>query len=274
MQTADEVRHLIREGWDKTSATYGQDGTRQFQRFGERLLALMALPEGAAVLDVGAGTGIVATRVAGQVGPEGRVVGVDLSGRMLAAAQEAGRAGGLSQLRLAQMDAEHLGFASGAFDAVVCAFSLFQFVDMGRALAEMARVVRRGGQVGLSNWGPGYFSPVGGMQRELFREFGLRPLLTNPIAFKPEALRALLEAAGLAEIRLEAEAVELWFESPQDVWDYNMSMGPFPVMLRQQLTPAQRESLRERFLEMVNEIASPQGVRCTFHPLYALAHKP
>jgi SAM-dependent methyltransferase len=269
LSDSTHVRNLIRSGWDEAAPRYGQDGTDQFERFGERLLGLMDVPAGASLLDVGAGTGIV-TRLASR--RAGRVVGVDLSRRMLI--QAAGRAGESSPVTFAQMDAGQLGFAEGAFDALVCAFSLFQFVDMSRALQEMARVVRPGGQVGLSNWGPGWFTPVAAMQRHLFREFGLKPLLANPLVFRPDDLRALLEAAGWVDVRLESEAVDLWFPDPPSVWEYNVSMGPFVMMLRRQLSAEQRANLRERYLDMLREIASPQGVRCTFHPLYALARKP
>lgn len=274
MPTPDDIRHLVRAGWDETAATYGHDQPRLFQRFGDRLLEWMALAPSAVVLDVGAGTGIVTIRAAGQVGEGGYVVGADLSAGMLAVAREASRRAGLARTDYAQMDAEELGFPANMFDAVICAFSLFQFVDMRRALAEMARVLKPGGLLGLSNWWRGNFSPVGGLQRDLFRRFGLRRLLTNSPTFEPGALRALLEEAGLAEVRLEAEAVDVYFENPEAVWEYNLRMGPFAAMLRQQLSQKQREALHARFVEVMGDIASPDGVRCTFHPLYALARKP
>jgi ubiquinone/menaquinone biosynthesis C-methylase UbiE len=272
LSSDNDIRDLIRTGWDETATAYGQDGTDQFELFGQRLLDRMVLPPQASVLDVGTGTGIVSMLAARQSGGQGRVIGVDLSYGMLAVALVNSRANKLP-VGLGQMDAGQLSLKAGAFDAVVCAFSLFQFVDMGQALTEMVRVMKSGGQIGLSNWGPGYFTPVAGMQRDLFREFGLRPLLTNPIVTKPEKLQPLMEAAGLTDIRLEADAVDLWFESPEDVWEYNVGMGPFVIMLRDQLSASQQQKLRERYIEMVSTIASPEGVRCTFHPLYALARK-
>lgn len=274
MSTPDDIRHLVRGGWNETANTYGHDQPRLFQRFGDRLLEWMALAKRAVVLDVGAGTGILTVRAAEQVGERGYVVGADLSAGMLAVAREASRAPGLARTDYAQMDAEHLGFPANVFDAVICAFSLFQFVDMRKALAEMVRVLKPGGQVGLSNWWRGNFSPVGGLQRDLFRQFGLRRLLTNSPTFELGALQALLEEAGLAEVRLEAETVDVSFENPEAVWQYNVRMGPFAAMLRQQLSASQREALHAQFVRMVGEIASPDGVRCTFHPLYALARKP
>jgi hypothetical protein len=137
----------------------------------------------------------------------------------------------------------------------------------------MYRVLKPGGQVGLSNWGPEFFTPVASVQRDLFREFGLRPLLTNPITFKHDQMRALMDAADLAEVELIQDHVELWFEKPEEIWDWNAAMGPFPIMLEQQLTPEQRRELERRYIEMLRPLATPKGIACTFHPLYALARK-
>ena len=137
----------------------------------------------------------------------------------------------------------------------------------------MRRVLKPGGRLGLSNWGPGYFSPIASLQRNLFREFGLRSLLTNPIAFKPAALQALLQEAGFNTIELIEETEDIWFESPEQVWAFDLDMGPFPVMLRQQLSAEQREELRRRFLDLLGDLMTAQGIKSTFHVLYALAGK-
>jgi hypothetical protein len=129
-------------------------------------------------------------------------------------------------------------------------------------------VLKPGGQVGLSNWGPEFFAPVAAMQRDLFREFGLRPLLTNPITFKHDQMRGLMEAAGFVQVELVQDHVELWFEQPQEVWNWNAAMGPFPIMLEQQLTCEQRQEVERRYVEMLIPLQTPQGIACTFHPLY------
>jgi len=272
MEAQDAVRNQVRRGWEQTSALYAIDRPRVFQRFGDRLVELLDLTPGQHVLDVGAGTGVLTLRAAERVRAHGQVIAVDFARAMVNQIRAAAQ-GKWRNVLPVQMDAEFLAFRGEGFDVVTCAFSLFQFVDMARALAEMNRVLKPGGQVGFSNWGPDFFAPVAHMQRDLFREYRLRPLLTNPIAFKPEQMRALLEAAGLVEIRLLQEQVELWFERPEEIWDWNMAMGPFPIMLEQQLTPEQQRELERRYIEMLRPLATPKGIACTFHPLYALARK-
>jgi ubiquinone/menaquinone biosynthesis C-methylase UbiE len=244
-----------------------------FGRYGGRLLDLLRPSPGSELLDVGTGTGAVALRGKACVGPEGKVTGSDVAAAMLAFAGRAAAQQRLVGITFCQMDAEQMAFSDASFDTVTCAFSLFQFPDMDRALAEMWRVLRPGGRLGLSNWGPGYFTPVAALQRDLFREHGLRPLLTNPIAFQPGALQRMLRAAAFTAVELIEETDEVWFENPEEVWAFNLDMGPFPVMLQQQLTAGQQSELERRFTSSLEDLMTDRGIRCTFHLLYALAEK-
>lgn len=264
---------MIRQGWEEVATEYAEDRLGIFERFGGRLLELLRPTPGSKLLDVGSGSGAVALQANAWVGPEGKVTGSDVAVAMVLLAQQAAKEQGITGITFCRMDAERLDFPDASFDTVTCGFSLFQFPDMSRALAEMWRVLRPGGRVGLSNWGPRFFSPVASLQRDLFREFGLRPLLTNPIALPPDALQTLLRNAAFTAVELIEETDEVWFENPEEVWAFNLDMGPFPVMLQQQLTASQRRELERRFTTMLEDLMTDRGIRCTFHLLYTLAEK-
>jgi ubiquinone/menaquinone biosynthesis C-methylase UbiE len=266
------VRSHIRSGWELTSDRYATDRSQVFQRFANRLVELIDWSPGQRVLDIGAGTGLVALKAAERVGVAGTIVAVDFARGMLARARLVCNAS-RPQVLLAQMDAEFLGFPEEDFDKVTCAFSLFQFVDMPEALIQMHRVLSPGGMVALSNWGPGFFTPIAPMQRDLFRQYHIRPLLPNPIAFELDQMRELLQAAGFSKPRLICEHTDLWFEDPEEIWEWNLAMGPLPIMLEQQLTSEQRQELKHRYIEMLDPLRTTEGIKCTFHPLYALADK-
>jgi len=268
-----EVRWLIHQGWEEVAAEYAQDRLGIFGRYGGRLLELLRPSPGSKLLDVGTGTGAVALQARTWVGPEGEVTGIDVATAMVALAKQAAAQQGIASITFCQMDAEQLDFPDASFDAVTCAFSLFQFPDMSRALAEMWRVLKPGGRLGLSNWGPGYFSPVASLQRDLFRQFGLRPLLTNPIAFQPDVLQTMLRKAAFTAVELSEETDEVWVENPEEIWAFNLDMGPFPMMLRRQLTVGQRRELERRFMISLQGLMTDRGIRCTFHLLHALAEK-
>jgi ubiquinone/menaquinone biosynthesis C-methylase UbiE len=264
-----EARSLIRHGWEQVATDYAQDRAGIFDQSAKRLVELLHPSPGSRLLDIGTGSGVVARQAATWLGCKGKVVGCDFAATMvyLAAEQEA------PAVTYCQMDAEYLGFPSASFDSVACAFSLFQFPDMDRALTEMWRVLEPGGRIGLSNWGPGYFSPVARLQRDLFRGFGLRALLTNPIAFKPDEVQSLLHRAAFTTVEVVEEAIDVWFEDPKEVWAFNLDMGPFPVMLERQLSATRRRELEQQYTAMLEPLKMEQGIGCKFHVLYALAKK-
>jgi ubiquinone/menaquinone biosynthesis C-methylase UbiE len=116
----------------------------------ERLGDQLQLGPGSRVLDVGAGRGTSALALALRFGCQ--VVGVDLSPDNIAAAREQAARSGLAQLVSFEVtDAEALPFAAGEYDAVICECAFCTFPDKPRAASEMARVVRLGGSLGISD---------------------------------------------------------------------------------------------------------------------------
>jgi SAM-dependent methyltransferase len=102
--------------------------------------------DGAHVLDVACGTGVVTREALRGSGPSGRVVGLDRNPGMLAVAREQAPA-----IEWRDGHAESLPFPDGAFDAVTSQFGLM-FMDRPRALAEMRRVLRPGGGLAVAVW--------------------------------------------------------------------------------------------------------------------------
>ena len=98
-------------------------------RIGRRTIERLALPPGAAVLDVGCGTGASALQAAERVGPRGRVIGVDLAERLLATARQKAERHRLANIEFKSGDMERLGYSDDRFDAVVSVFSIFFVTD-------------------------------------------------------------------------------------------------------------------------------------------------
>ena len=265
-------RDSIRQGWDEVADRYTLDRSGIFGRGAARLIELLNPPSNIALLDVGCGSGALTIRAAPSSDNDGQVIGSDISIEMLRQSQCASSKKH-AKASYCQMDAEFLGFADTSFDISTCAFSLFQFPDMEAALIEMGRVLKPGGRIGLSNWGPGYFTPIASLQRDLFREFKIRPLLNNPIAFKPSQLEELLTQAGFKRIEIIEETDEVWFANPEEVWAFNLDMGPFPIMLRDQLSKDQHRELLNKFNARMDNLMTDQGIKSTFHLLYVLGHK-
>ena len=173
---------------------------------------MLNLPAAATALDVGCGAGEVCVDLARRVGPTGRVTGVDLSEAMIEAARKTGAASGYPiDFRVAS--AYRLPFPDEAFD-LVRAERVFQHLDSpDKALAEMLRVTRVGGQVMLIDPDHGQTAlavddPADCRAFEAYRRAFLR-MMVNP--HSGIRLRPMMERAGLSDIRARTMALELAF---------------------------------------------------------------
>lgn len=116
----------------------------------DEYVRLLGVTPGEQVLDVGCGSGAVTRTLASRVMPGGRAVGVDASPALLKVARElADKAGFGAVIDFKEGDCRGLPFPDASFDAVVAATTLSHVPDVGRALAEMVRVTRPGGRVGV-----------------------------------------------------------------------------------------------------------------------------
>jgi arsenite methyltransferase len=113
-------------------------------------LDLLGVQPGQRVLDVGCGSGVVTRDMARRVAPSGRAVGVDPSGEFLTIARDLARADGLAGVvEFREGSALALPFGDADFDVALTATVLAHVPGGDAAVAEMARVVRPGGRVGI-----------------------------------------------------------------------------------------------------------------------------
>jgi demethylmenaquinone methyltransferase / 2-methoxy-6-polyprenyl-1,4-benzoquinol methylase len=142
----------VRAMFDRIAAIYDPMNTAMtaglHHRWRARAADLARVQPGGRALDVATGTGDLALELATRVAPGGEVLGSDFSEAMLDRAREkAARRAGLAPLRFEWADAMALPYEDGAFDATTVGFGARNFDDLGRGLAEMARVTRPGGRV-------------------------------------------------------------------------------------------------------------------------------
>jgi SAM-dependent methyltransferase len=156
-----------------SSGDYAVVGTT-LQIVGEELCEALDLRSHQKLLDVAAGNGNVSLAAARRWC---EVVATDYVPALLDRARERADAERLS-ITFREADAEALPFEGGSFDVVVSTFGVMFTPDQDRAAAELLRVCRRGGKIGLANWTPEGF--IG----QLFKSIG-RHLPPPPGARSP-----------------------------------------------------------------------------------------
>jgi SAM-dependent methyltransferase len=209
---------------------------------GEVFLDWLAPPPGLRWLDVGCGNGAF-TELLVQRCAATEAHGVDPSEGQLAFARKRPGARG-AQFR--QGDAMALPFADGSFDAAAMALAIFFIPEPARGIAEMARVVRRGGLVATYAWdfsGGGF--PWAVVQEEV-RAIGLTPPLPPSIgAERFDALRDLWSRAGLRDLETRPITVQRRFADTTDFWETIGGTASLRDLLAS-LPPGELARLKER----------------------------
>jgi SAM-dependent methyltransferase len=207
------------------------------------------------VLDVGCGTGSTTLAIARTVGPDGTVLGADISEPMIAAARERAAAEG-SAARFVVADVETHGFPPGAFDAIVSRFGVMFFSDPARAFANLHGAAREGAVTALIAWRSAADNPFMTAAERAAAPFlpELPPRQPGPgqFAFGDAAyVERILADAGWRDVAITPLDVDCAF--PAAALDHYVTrMGPIGMALRE-MDPA----IRARIVDAVRAAFVP-----------------
>jgi len=227
-----------------SSGDYATVGTT-LQIVGETLCEALDLRAGQKVLDVAAGNGNV-TLAAARRWCE--VVSTDYVPALLERGRERAAAERLA-IEFREADAEALPFADASFDAVVSTFGVMFTADQDQAAAELVRVCKPGGKIGLANWTPDGF--IG----QLFKTIG--KYMPPPAGVKSPALwgtgARITEFFGAqaSSIQLEQRDFVFRYRSAQHWLDvFKSYYGPL-LKTFGALDPETRTALTDDLFELI-----------------------
>ena len=266
----EEAKAKATATYNAAADSFDEPALAFWNLIGQRTIERLRLKPGDRVLDVACGSGASAIPAAQNVGELGTVLGVDLAERLLELARAKARQLGLTNIRFQVGDMERSGCADESFDAVVCVFGIFFLPDMARAVRELWRMVRQGGQLAITTWGPRVFEPgasafweaVSRERRDLVRAFDPWTRIDSPAG-----LEELLRASGIENANITPESNLQELATPDDWWTIVLGTGYRSTI--EQLDPAARERVRIANLESLGNIQSIE-----VNALYAVAKKP
>jgi O-methyltransferase / aklanonic acid methyltransferase len=263
------TKEMVEDIFDGAAGQYDCAGPDIFRRFGARLVERMVIAPGAHVLDIGTGKGAVLIPAAQRVGSAGKVIGIDLSGSMLAEAEQAGRATGLTNFQTRKMDAERLDFVDASFDVVTCAFSLFFFPAMDAALREIRRVLKPGGRIGISLWGGEPFGIGWKILAEQFSAYDAVIRMPQRVAYYPETVEALLAASDFIGIETWSETTDVVYASADEWWNFQLTLGSRAAIYR--LDEGTRAKFKTEYLQKMRPFFQADGLHLPAPVVYAVA---
>lgn len=252
MSELEEAKARAASAYNAAADYFDHPVSSFWHRFGRRTVERLGLREGEVVLDVCCGSGGSALPAAEVVGPKGKVVAVDLAEGLVRLGEAKARAKGLGNIEFKTGDMLALGYPDGSFDAVVCVFGIFFVPDMVAATKELWRMVRPGGRLAITTWGPNLFEPANSAFWEAIQ--AERPELSkgfNPWEriSTPEGLRRMLREAEIEIAEVVAEAGSHPIGSPDDWWLIAMGSGYRGTLA--QLDPATLARVRDKNLALL-----------------------
>jgi len=252
-------------GSSEAAAEWVRGAAARVQAFGpatERMLDLGDIRSGNRVLDIGAGAGDQTLAAARRVGPTGFVLATDISASMLEVTAVSAWQAELSNVGTRVMDAQELGLESDSFDAVISRNALMLIPDIHKALAEMRRVLRRGGRVAAIVFSTPDRCPYLSIPHTVARRVGA--LTTPPDPFGefrlagPGVMSDALRKAGFHDVAIHQFATRRRFPSLPEAMQY--AKGPLPLReLMAQLNAVQREQAWAEIGKALQQFVGPDG---------------
>ena len=258
--TAAEVKAAVARTFDAAAGTYETVGPAYFDRFGRRLVELAEVGPGMRVLDVGCGAGAALVPAAEAAGPDGHVLGIDLAAAMVERSRAAIKAHRLTNAEARSGDAAIPGVGPGDRDRVLAAQVLFFLPDLPQALRAYRHILRPGGVLAASSWGPDD-KQWQAVQRALFSSIPGEdvPRITpaGAVFRSDETIAESFEEAGFADVRSTVERYDVVFDSAEQWLGWHRSTGARALW---DAVPADRRAeARRDGLAALHALASPDG---------------
>ena len=241
----------------------------QIAPLGGEAMDRIGVAAGQRVLDVGCGCGHTTLELARRVGPQGAVLGADISRPMLEGARARADAAGIANARFQHADAQVHAFETDEFDLIFSRFGVMFFADPVAAFANLVGALEPGARLGFVCWqalarNDWMLRPMAAIAPLLSLQPPSDPHAPGPFAFADaERVTRILQDAGFGSIRVEGMERDLLVGgggSLDDTVRFLLQMGPAGAALRD--AP---KDLRVKAADAVREAIAPfhgdEGVR-------------
>ena len=249
-ETSFNTWERMASGWERSR----EDMWKASRKVGESLVEALDPKPGQTVLELACGVGDTGFMAASRIGDEGRLIATDFSPSMIEAARSRAQELGLRNVEFSVMDAENMDLGDDSVDGVLCRWGYMLMADPVAALAETRRVLRDGGRLAFSVWGPPERNMWAAVAGAALVQGGHMepPQAGSPGMFamaSPDRIRELVTGAGFAEPRIEEVEVEWRFDDFEDYWRFLNELAGSCALVIEKLDEDEEQSVREAMRE-------------------------
>lgn len=266
---ADEQPNIAQvEYWNarvgETWARFQDQLDRQLAPLGAAGMQALAAGPGESLIDIGCGCGQTSLELARRVGPEGAVVGVDISQPMLEVARRRAAASPELTVRFREADVQTADLGESVFDAAFSRFGVMFFSDPAAAFANLGRSLRSGGRLAFVCWRPFADNPWMADPLAAALPFIPTPTPTDPLAPGPFAfadadrVRTILIAAGFTGIDIRPHDTRVGGGDVDQALQLALRVGPLGSVLRED--PSLVREVTAAVRRVLEDHLTPDGV--------------
>ncbi len=273
----DDYKQEVAEFYDRRSQTY--DENESLVQICHRLLEYSQIDVGQTILDIGTGTGHLAIASAQVVGDKGRVIGIDISAKMLEQARIKIDALEINNIELQLADAEAIDHPINSFDRILCANTFPWLEDKEAALRLWYQLLKPGGQISIHT--PADTAYVGAVVlRRVFANHGVSVEASNRLG-SIEQCQNLFANAGFEAIKIETEQRGSYtnLDKVKATWA-GIVVNPSATSLRvvgnnlSKLSSVQLSQIQAEFDAELEALQTEHGLWDDLTTLYIMARKP
>jgi ubiquinone/menaquinone biosynthesis C-methylase UbiE len=266
----------VAEGWKKWWKTIEASA----QVVSDKLVELAKIREGSNVLDIATGIGEPAVTAARKVGPNGKVLAIDLSPAMLTIAKQRTTENGLANIiEFQEGDAESLRLPTSKFDAIISRFGLMFLPDLPGTLKTIREALVDNGRVAAAVWShpqkvPAFVTPF----EIVSKETGTPPPppgTPGPFSLADtNLLRERFRQAGFQEIEIASGNVNFRLPSAEGYVDFVKSTAAPLTAMMSGLPATRQQEIWNKVVDASKKFADSAGtINFTNEVIYASAKK-
>jgi len=257
----------LAERYDKVSDS-------QFEH-GKLLVEELNIKKGDYILDIGCGTGRLAEKISEQIGNKGCIYGIDPAEYRISVARKKLKGKCLSNIFFEVGRGEDLSaFADNSFDTVVMNVVFGWITDKKTTLAEVYRVLKPNGLVGITTSSKGLPGPLMMITDELLKR---EPYVSHSStdsgkSITADALLQLLIDAGFSDINLKLRRTFIHYKDPSDLIEFTEAshfgnyLDHVPVHLR--------DAYRSEYITELKKRQTAKGIESVWNMLHVITRKP